>query len=208
MPAKLVFGLKDGKSVQKEIPDEEFKFFLGKKVGDKLKGDSFGYAGYEVQIAGGSDYCGFPMRFDVPGFQRKKILAVKGIGLKMTSKGIKHRKTVCGNTVHPKIVQLNLKVLKEGPAPLAVPKEEKKEEAKAEEPKAKPTEAPKAAPTEAPKAKAEKPKVEEKKPEVKKEEPKAAPEKPKAEEKKPEAKPAEKPKEEKKPEAKAAEEKK
>jgi len=148
MPAKLVFGLKNGQSVQKEIPDEEFKFFLGKKVGDKVKGDSFGFAGYEVEIKGGSDYCGFPMRYDVPGFQRKKILAIEGIGMKKTDNGMKHRKTVCGNTVHPKIVQLNLKVLKEGATPLIEPKKEEapKEEAKAEEPKAKPTEAPKAEP--------------------------------------------------------------
>ncbi len=130
MPAKLVFGLKNGTSVQKDIQDAEFKFFLGKKVKDHVKGDSFGYPGYEFEIAGGSDYCGFPMRWDVSGFQRKRILAVKGVGLKMAAKGIKQRKTVCGNTIHPKIVQLNLKVLKEGAAPLAPPKEEK-EEAKA-----------------------------------------------------------------------------
>lgn len=134
MPAKLVFGLKNGTSVQKELPDAEFKVFLGKKVHDHVKGDTFGFPGYEFEIAGGSDYCGFPMRWDVPGFQRKRILAIKGVGLKMTAKGIKHRKTVCGNTIHPKIAQLNLKVLKEGPAPLAPPKEEKAE-AKAEEKK-------------------------------------------------------------------------
>ena len=222
--AKLVFGLKGGASAQKEIQDEEFKFFLGKKIGDKVKGDSFGYPGYEFKIAGGSDYCGFPMRWDVPGFQRKRILAIEGVGMIKTAKGMKHRKTVCGNTIHPKISQVNLQVLKAGPAPLAPPKEEKKEEAK-EAPKAAPTPAPevkkeeaKAKPEE---KKAEAPKKEEKKAEEKKEEKPA--EKPKAEEKKPEAKPAEKPKveekkaepkkeekpkEEKKPEAKPAKEEK
>ena len=138
MAAKLVFGLKNGTSVQKEIGDAEFKFFLGKKIKDVVKGEGFGFPGYEFEIAGGSDYCGFPMRWDVSGFQRKRILAVKGVGLKQTAKGIKHRKTVCGNTIHPKIAQLNLKVIKEGSTPLAPPKEEKKEsaEAKKEETKA------------------------------------------------------------------------
>ncbi|MEK6849201.1 MAG: S6e family ribosomal protein [Nanoarchaeota archaeon] len=131
MPVKLVFGLKNGTSVQKEVADDVAKHIVGKKIGDHIKGEALGFAGYEFELKGGSDYCGFPMRWDVAGFQRKRILTVRGVGLKMTSPGIKHRKTVCGNTVHPKIHQLNLKVIKEGSAPLAPPKEEKKEEAKA-----------------------------------------------------------------------------
>lgn len=132
MPAKLVFGLKNGQSVQKEIADAEFKHLLGKKIHDKVKGDTIGYAGYEFEIAGGSDYCGFPMRWDVPGFQRKRILAIEGVGLKKEANGIKIRKTVCGNTIHPKITQVNLKVVKDGATPLIAPKEEAKAEAKPE----------------------------------------------------------------------------
>jgi len=131
MPAKLVFGLKGGQSAQKEIADDAFKALLGKKIHDKVKGDAIGYPGYEFEISGGSDYCGFPMRWDVPGFQRKRILAIEGVGLKKEANGIKQRKTVCGNTIHPKITQVNLKVLKEGATPLI----EKKEEAKPEEKK-------------------------------------------------------------------------
>ncbi|HSU72941.1 MAG TPA: S6e family ribosomal protein [Candidatus Binatia bacterium] len=167
MPAKLVFGLKNGQSVQKEIQDAEFKHLLGKKIHDKVKGDGIGYAGYEFEVSGGSDYCGFPMRWDVPGFQRKRILAIEGVGLKKEANGIKIRKTVCGNTIHPKITQVNLKVLKEGSTPLAPPKEAKAEEKKAEA-------APKAEAKHEPKAEAPKhehaPKAEEKKHEHKAEE--------------------------------------
>lgn len=131
MPVKVVFGMKNGTSVQKEIADDAAKVVLGKKIGDHIKGDAMGFPGYEFEIKGGSDYCGFPMRWDVQGFQRKRLLIVEGVGMKKTANGIKHRKTVCGNTVHPKISQLNLKVTKEGSTPLAPPKEEKKEEAKA-----------------------------------------------------------------------------
>ncbi len=129
---KLVFGMKDGKSVMKDIAEPEFKHLLGKKIKDHVKGETIGYAGYEFEVMGGSDYCGFPMRWDVQGVQRKRILAISGVGLKKTANGIKHRKTVCGNTIHPKISQVNLKVLKEGSTPLAPPKVEgeKKEEAK------------------------------------------------------------------------------
>lgn len=125
---KVVIGTKEGKCLQKEIPEAESKSFLGKKIGDSVSGDLVGLSGYEFIITGGSDYCGFPMRKDVEGFARKRILAIEGVGLKKKAKGIRQRKTVCGNTIHPKIVQINLKVTKEGKEPLAMPvKEEKKE---------------------------------------------------------------------------------
>ena len=72
------------------------------------------------------------MRWDVAGTGRQQILVVAPtVGVKKTSKSKKARvrKLVCGNTIHDKIVQVNLKVSKEGSAPLF---EEKKEEAKTE----------------------------------------------------------------------------
>jgi len=125
---KVVIGTKEGKCVQKDIQEPESKTFLGKKIGDAISGDHIGLAGYEFIITGGSDYCGFPMRKDVEGFARKRILAVEGIGLKKKAKGIRVRKTVCGNAIHPKIAQVNLKVTKNGKEPFVFP--EKKEEKK------------------------------------------------------------------------------
>ncbi len=129
---KIVIGTKEGKCVQKEVQEPESRTLLGKKIGDVVSGDHMGFAGYEFQITGGSDYCGFPMRKDIEGFARKRILAVEGIGLKKKAKGIRVRKTVCGNTIHPKIVQVNLKVTKTGKEPIAPPASEKKEEKPAE----------------------------------------------------------------------------
>ncbi len=134
---KIVIGAKDGKSYKREVKDTDARPFLGKKIGDAVKGDGFGLTGYEFEIKGGSDDCGFPMRRDIPGTGRKKILAVSGVGLKKKRKGQRQRKTVCGNTIHGKIVQINLKVTKEGKEPLGgaekpaeaqAPAEEKKEE--------------------------------------------------------------------------------
>ena len=154
---KIVIGAKSGKCLQKELTEEESSGLIGKKVGDAFSGDSIGFAGYEFQITGGSDACGFPMRSDIDGPIRKRIFAVKGVGLKQKGKGIKIRKTVCGNTVHGKISQINLKVLKEGKEKLGAAPEAKEGEAPAEEKKeapkeeAKPKEAPKEAPKEEPK---------------------------------------------------------
>lgn len=120
---KLVIGSKDGKSYQREVKDSDAKPFLGKKIGDTIKGEGFGLEGYEFIITGGSDSSGFPMRFDVEGTARKKILAVKGVGIRKKRKGQRQRKTVCGNRIHGGIVQINLKVVKEGKEPLAKPEE-------------------------------------------------------------------------------------
>lgn len=139
---KIVIGTKEGKCMQKELNENESQSLLDKKIGDLISGDFIGFPKYEFLITGGSDNCGFPMRNDVLGTGRKRILAVIGTtGLKgfynikkggkvikkKIKKGIRIRKTVCGNTVHPKIVQVNLKVMKEGSTPL-MPKEEKPEQ--------------------------------------------------------------------------------
>ena len=131
MGFKLVLGLKDGRCAQKEIADDQSKALFGKKIGSPVSGDSIGFPGYEFTVTGGSDNCGFPMRKDVQGIARKKILAVQGVGLKKKGKGIRVRKTVCGNTIHPKIAQVNLKVVKEGTEPLLeAPVKETSEEKK------------------------------------------------------------------------------
>jgi small subunit ribosomal protein S6e len=122
---------KTGLTLQREVKDPSSQRFIGLKIGDTFKGDLIGLAGYEFQITGGSDFCGFPMRKDISGVGRKRILAVEGTGVKKLAKGIKQRKTVCGNTIHAKISQINAKMTKEGAEKIFVPKpkEEKKEEA-------------------------------------------------------------------------------
>ena len=111
-------GTKDGKSVQKELSETESAALFGKMIGDKISGEEVGCPGYEFTLTGGSDFCGFPMRRDVSGPTRKRILAVEGLGLTKLSKGTRQRKTVCGNTVWEKTAQINLKVEKAGAEPL------------------------------------------------------------------------------------------
>lgn len=127
---RVVIGASSGKCLQKELTEDESKHLIGKRLKEALKGDLIGFPGYEFLITGGSDYCGFPMRWDVAGTGRQQILVVAPtVGVKKPSKSKKARvrKLVCGNTIHDKIVQVNLKVSKEGQAPLF---EEKKEETK------------------------------------------------------------------------------
>ena len=129
MQYKLNIGdPKTKKTYTKELTEEESAQLIGKKIGDKIKGDAIGLEGYELEITGGSDDCGFPMRKDVEGTGRKRILAIKGIGLKKNPvKGRRIRKTVAGNTIGESTVQINMKILKHGKTPLEKKEEEKKE---------------------------------------------------------------------------------
>jgi small subunit ribosomal protein S6e len=111
---KIVLSTKDGKSYQREVSENEADYFMGKAIGETVSGDNFGLLGYECVITGGSDNAGFPMRKDVTGTGRKKILAVSGIGVKKKRHGQRQRKTVSGNTISLITAQINLKVVKEG----------------------------------------------------------------------------------------------
>ncbi len=123
---------KTARCKQVALTAEQSAFLIGKKIGDKVSGEPLGFPGYEFEITGGSDYCGFPMKKGVSG-TRKKILIEKGVGIRKTKKGTKFRKTVCGETIHDKIVQVNVKIIKHGSKPII-------EEPKPAEEKAKPKE--------------------------------------------------------------------
>ena len=131
MDYKLNIGdPKSGKTFKKDVSGPEAKSFFGKKIGDKVEGDKIGLEGYEFEIRGGSDYCGFPMRPDVSGGSRKRILILKGIGNRDNWEGRRRRRTVVGSAISDKIVQINLKIIKHGKAPLG---EVKEGEAKADD---------------------------------------------------------------------------
>ena len=102
-----------GKTFQREVKDSLASPFIGLNIGETVKGDLFDMGGYELQITGGSDYCGFPMRKGILGL-RKKISIYGGVGFRGGAKGIKRRKTVCGHKIHERISQINLKVIKQG----------------------------------------------------------------------------------------------
>ncbi len=137
---KLIVSLKNGKSYQKEF--ETHGKLLNKKIGEKFSGEDFGLKGYELLITGGSDKSGFPLRKDVRGTRRQRVLLSGGVGFKPKRKGERRKKTVRGNTISEEVIQVNTKSVKEGKE--KVPKlwgveskpekETKSEEVKKEEP--------------------------------------------------------------------------
>jgi len=114
-----------GKGLSKLVQIDENKFrFEGMKIGEIIKGGLIGFPNYEFEITGGSDTSGFPIRKDVHGPVKKRILVSKrGIGYKPIRKGQKRRKTVRGNEITHDITLINLKVIKYGEAELFKTKE-------------------------------------------------------------------------------------
>ena len=110
----VVANPKTGKCYQKVLPEN---IFTGMKVNDKIQGTELGLEGYELEITGGSDISGCPIRYDLPGIGKKQILLTEGPCIKMprASRGLRIKKTVVANTITVQIVQLNAKILKEGP---------------------------------------------------------------------------------------------
>lgn len=102
---------KTGKTYSHNIDTEVFK---NKKIGDKINGNDLNLQGYELEITGGSDKAGFPMRPSFPSTIRKKLLLTKGPGIKIKRKGQRIRKSVRGNQVSLSISQINLKTIKSG----------------------------------------------------------------------------------------------
>ncbi len=138
MHMKLVINDgKAGKSYQKEIPKEKEALLVGKKIGEKVDGGMVAeLPSYQLEIRGGSDKDGFPMRPEVPGQRRVSLVLSQPPGIKISRKGFRKKKTVAGNTVSDSINQLNLKVVEYGPKSLeelglkTAAKEGKKEEKK------------------------------------------------------------------------------
>jgi ribosomal protein S6E (S10) len=152
MAFKINISDKSGKTYKVELESEAL---IGKALHDKIEGNLIlpDLAGYEFEIAGASDGSGFTAMKEVEGIGLKKILLKYGKGMKNRPKkegkikrsknkpkGLRLRKTVRGRRISPAIVQINLKILKEGGKKLADVFENQnkpKEEAKVEDAPAK-----------------------------------------------------------------------
>ena len=106
---------KSGKTYKRDITGQYANVLVGRKIGEEIDGLFVGLPGYKLQIAGGSDKDGFPMRHDLPGPRRRRVLLSGGVGFHPARSGVRKKKTVRGNTVSPDILQLNLKITQRGP---------------------------------------------------------------------------------------------
>lgn len=123
---KIIISDKNGKSVSKELKDKEAQPLVGLRVGEIIDSSVVGIPSGKIQLRGGSDKSGTPIRSDVHGGVKKYVLLSKGSGMRDDREGIRKRKLVRGNMITEEIYQINC-LLTEGNLPLAA-------EAKTEEP--------------------------------------------------------------------------
>ena len=124
---KLTISDIKGKSVSKELKDNDVNPLLGLQLGSEADASIVGLTG-KLKLTGGSDKSGIPMRTDVHGAARKRVLLVKGVGLQDVEYGQRKRKLMRGNIVSEEIYQLNCKF--DGELPVEAPTEEKTEDKK------------------------------------------------------------------------------
>ncbi len=115
---KLVFGDEKGNSFQKELDESASAQLYGKAIGDAFDGGIAGLPGYELQVTGGSNRQGTPMRASMQGQRKARILTGPGVGVRKLKPGEKIKKTIAGNTLSPETAQVNAKIVKPGPKAL------------------------------------------------------------------------------------------
>jgi small subunit ribosomal protein S6e len=109
---------KSGKAYQVELKDAGANRFLGHRIGDKIDGGVMGLPGYSIVVTGGSDREGFPMRADLPGSKRRRLLVAGGTGYHPTAEGKKRRKSVHGKDISADVGQINVKIVESGAKPV------------------------------------------------------------------------------------------
>ena len=87
-------------------------------VGEIVEGDILGLPGYKLKITGGSDASGFPIRPDVNGSGKKRILIHGPPGFRPKRAGTGQRKMVRGRELSSGISQVNMRVEEKGSTPL------------------------------------------------------------------------------------------
>ena len=131
MPVLIVSNPADGTSQRVEIDDQQLRALYGTRIGQVVEGAVANMQGYKIKFTGGTDKDGIPMRPDVHGSAKARVVLSGGVGYKPKDKGEKKRKVVRGNTVNTEIAFLNFTVVE---APKGR-KRVKKEHAPVEAPK-------------------------------------------------------------------------
>jgi small subunit ribosomal protein S6e len=103
-----------GATFQRDIDGQDANRFIGKEIGQTVGGDAVGLDGYEVEITGGSDNAGRPMRDDVNGPALKEIMLEGGTGFNPERDGERKRVTVRGKEVSDDVAQLNVAISEHG----------------------------------------------------------------------------------------------
>jgi len=128
----IVSDPETGTSKVVELEETRAVPLVGRRIGEVVDGSVLGLAGHKLQITGGSDKDGFPMRPDVHGGVRREVVLSGGIGFNPKNEGERKRKTVRGNIITDEIVQVNAKIVEKPKQPKEGKKAKEKKEKETE----------------------------------------------------------------------------
>jgi small subunit ribosomal protein S6e len=104
----------DGATYQLEVDGQDANRFIGRSIGEEADGGAVGLSGATLEITGGSDTSGRPMRADVSGSSTEAVLLTGGTGYNPTADGERKRVTVRGSEVSDETRQINATVVDDG----------------------------------------------------------------------------------------------
>ncbi|MFB6281238.1 MAG: 30S ribosomal protein S6e [Haloferacaceae archaeon] len=100
-----------GATYQREVDGQDANRFLGRELGDEVDGAAVGLDGFTLELTGGSDDTGRPMRADVPGSDLRELLLTGGVGYEPQRDGERRRITVRGREIGDRTAQINATVV-------------------------------------------------------------------------------------------------
>ncbi len=130
MPVLIIADPETGTNEKLVLEDARMAPLVGRRIGEIIDGTIAGLVGYKIQLTGGTDKDGIPMRPDVHGGVKARVVLSGGVGYKPKKKGERKRVVVRGNTVTNDTTFLNFKIVEKPKGQ----KRKKKSDPKPEEP--------------------------------------------------------------------------
>lgn len=95
-----------GTTYQDEIDGQDATRFIGRSLEEDVE-----FEGLTLELTGGSDETGRPMRTDVPGTSLRELLLEGGVGYEPNRDGERKRVTVRGAEIDDDVAQINAAVV-------------------------------------------------------------------------------------------------
>jgi small subunit ribosomal protein S6e len=127
----IVSDPETGTSKVVELEESRATPLIGRRIGEVVDGAIVDLPAHKLQIVGGSDKDGVPMRPSVHGGVRRRVVLSGGVGFNPHDSGERRRKAVRGNVITDEIVQINMKIVEKPKKPKESKAEEAKQEAQA-----------------------------------------------------------------------------
>jgi small subunit ribosomal protein S6e len=111
MPSLIVSDPETGKSQKVELNEDRMSPLIGRRIGEVIDGAIVNLPGQKIKFTGGTDKDGIPMRTDVHGSVKARIILSGGVGYKPRKKGERKRIVVRGNTISADTTFLNFEIV-------------------------------------------------------------------------------------------------